>query len=260
MGNKQARADKKETAGQGVEQNLQREQKESLPSKEIRTLAKKTPFTTKEVSDLFKIFKSLAAQTPSQPDVILKSQFQGALEEAGINVKDNTRLIGLFTAFDKNESGTINFREYVLGMSACSKGTAREKISLSFQVYDVDNSGKITQEEMVRVLTSVAKYEKGAKGESLDPEVIKKFVAEVFEKYDQRKNNVLTYDEYMRAVMNHPDLVEYRSDITLLGTEESEASEAKKAFDQWVEQGVKAGFLKAEEKDGATIYSVIEPS
>ncbi len=49
--------------------------------------------------------------------------------------------------------------EYVLGLSAASKGTVREIISLSFQVYDVDGTGKIDRDEMVKIPMSVADHE-----------------------------------------------------------------------------------------------------
>ncbi len=47
----------------------------------------------------------------------------------------------------------------MLGLSAASKGTVREKISLSFQVYDVDGTSKIDRDEMVKILMSVADHE-----------------------------------------------------------------------------------------------------
>eukprot|EP00466_Bigelowiella_natans_P005495 jgi/Bigna1/90600/estExt_fgenesh1_pg.C_740039 len=180
----------------------------------VDDLSHKTSFTTKEVSDLFKVFKSLAMLTPSKPTVILQSQFKSALEEAGITIENDAYLKGLFAAFDRNETGTIDFREYVLGMSAASRGTAREKIGLSFQVYDEDNTGRIKQEEMVNILCAVADHESRVQGmkSTVDKEAIARFVEKVFVKYDAKKNGVLTFDEYVRAVMNHPDLVEFKSD------------------------------------------------
>ena len=41
----------------------------------------------------------------------------------------------------------------MLGLNALSKGSAREKLQLSFVAYDVDNSGKVTRAELERVLT-----------------------------------------------------------------------------------------------------------
>ncbi len=59
------------------------------------------------------IASSAAAQrthAPTTPPVILKSQFKSALAEAGIDIDNNVYLGSLFNAFDRNETGNIDFR------------------------------------------------------------------------------------------------------------------------------------------------------
>ena len=82
------------------------------------------------------------------------------------------------------------------------------------------------------------------------------FVDQVFTRYDRRKNGVLSYDEYMRAVTNIPDLAEFKSDFTILG--DAKAAAAKPAGsgataridysgitqEEWRRIGLQKGWLK----------------
>jgi len=58
----------------------------------------------------------------------------------------------LFRVFDHNQSGNINFKEFILGMSVITRGSAVEKFKLSFDIYDVDGSGSIDKSEMREVI------------------------------------------------------------------------------------------------------------
>ena len=112
---------------------------------------KQEKFTTAEISQLHAHFRRLAASSPDHPNQITKEQFAEALALAGITAALHPRL---FAAFDASHSQTLDFREYILGLGMLSRGTKREKLQLSFQVYDVDRSGAISKAEMVEVLGS----------------------------------------------------------------------------------------------------------
>lgn len=57
----------------------------------------------------------------------------------------------LFSLYDKNGSGKIDFREYIVGLSLVSASTNDDTIQLAFQLFDGDSKGHVTQEEF-RVL------------------------------------------------------------------------------------------------------------
>ena len=61
-----------------------------------------------------------------------------------------TRMIAIF---DEDGGGTVDFQEFVSGLSAfSSKGNKEEKLRFAFKVYDIDRDGYISNGELFIVL------------------------------------------------------------------------------------------------------------
>ncbi|TPX76842.1 hypothetical protein CcCBS67573_g01912 [Chytriomyces confervae] len=58
----------------------------------------------------------------------------------------------LFDAFDLDRNKTIDFREFIQGLSVFMKGSAEEKMELSFRLYDIDHSGSIEPKELINIM------------------------------------------------------------------------------------------------------------
>ena len=149
-------------------------------------------FSTAEVSQLHEHFHRLAAASPN-PTKITRDQFAEALSLAGISTDSNPLL---FSAFDTSSSNDLDFREYIIGLGMLSRGTRKEKLLLSFQVYDVDRSGSISKAEMIDVLTKSRVATNASQ-----------FVEELYALCDVTGNGKLTYVEYLRAALKHPMLL-----------------------------------------------------
>lgn len=50
------------------------------------------------------------------------------------------------------QDGVVDFREYVIAISMLIKGSAVEKLRWSFQLYDKDQDGAITRQEMLEIM------------------------------------------------------------------------------------------------------------
>ncbi|CAM9646175.1 unnamed protein product, partial [Sphacelaria rigidula] len=68
---------------------------------------------------------------------------------------DTEILDRLFSMFDKTGNDQINYKEFVAGLAPLCHGTVEEKLVFSFELCDMDDTGKIRQEEMEQVLTSI---------------------------------------------------------------------------------------------------------
>ncbi|KAJ8372200.1 hypothetical protein AAFF_G00293750 [Aldrovandia affinis] len=79
------------------------------------------------------------------------------IEEFSRNLKIpiSPPLEALFSLFDRDGDGTIDFREYVIGVTVlCQPANTEETIQMAFQLFDADDDQKITQEEFSSVLRS----------------------------------------------------------------------------------------------------------
>merc|ERR1711915_692898 len=95
----------------------------------------------------------------------------------------------VFRTFDTNNSGTIDFREFMLALHVTSSGTPEEKLTWAFRMYDVDGSGSIDFGEMKRIVSAV--YEMiGAYGDLNKAH-------ELLSKMDQNSDGLVSQDEFI---------------------------------------------------------------
>mmetsp|Transcript_9167 Transcript_9167/g.21745 ORF Transcript_9167/g.21745 Transcript_9167/m.21745 type:complete len:205 (-) Transcript_9167:297-911(-) len=166
-------------------------------------------FTRDELLDLQKQFLRLAHTTGDNENTITKEQFQEALHIVKVEESDKELLNRLFVMFDDTGDGQINFKEFVCGVSTILRGTLEEKLTFSFHLYDVDNSGKVSPDEMRSVLHSMNNTISYFGDEKAKDDEVDKLVTEVFEEFDANKDGELSFAEYMHAVAAHPTLVSF---------------------------------------------------
>merc|ERR1711915_159682 len=106
----------------------------------------------------------------------------------------------IFRTFDTNNSGTIDFREFMLALHVTSSGTPEEKLTWAFRMYDVDGSGSIDFSEMKRIVSAV--YEMiGAYGDLNKAH-------ELFSKMDQNSDGLVSQDEFIAIIKQDKSLLD----------------------------------------------------
>lgn len=66
------------------------------------------------------------------------------------------------------QDGVVDFREYVMAISMLIEGSAVEKLSWSFKLYDKDRDGGITRQEMLEIMQACVRlllYKRGKHAE-----------------------------------------------------------------------------------------------
>ena len=61
-----------------------------------------------------------------------------------------------FSAFDQDDSGTIDFNEFLIAFSITSKGKLEDRLNWAFNYYDLDNNNYIDSKELRKVLNVIS--------------------------------------------------------------------------------------------------------
>jgi len=59
----------------------------------------------------------------------------------------------VFRTFDSDNSGKIDFKEFLLAINITSAGKPEQKLEWAFQMYDVNGDGTIEPSEMCEIIT-----------------------------------------------------------------------------------------------------------
>uniref|UniRef100_A0A8D0G5F5 Lysophosphatidylcholine acyltransferase 2 n=1 Tax=Sphenodon punctatus TaxID=8508 RepID=A0A8D0G5F5_SPHPU len=99
----------------------------------------------------------------------------------------------LFLLFDRNGDGTIDFREYVIGLSVlCNPANTEETIQMAFKLFDVDDDGSITEDEFGCIIRSSLGIP------DLD-------VSNLFKEIETDDSKKLSYAEFKDFALKHPE-------------------------------------------------------
>ncbi|KAM4744545.1 lysophosphatidylcholine acyltransferase 2 [Anableps anableps] len=105
----------------------------------------------------------------------------------------NPILAELFALFDRNGDGTIDFREYVIGVNIlCRPANTEDVLQMAFQLFDTDEDGKITLDEFNALLRS-------ALG------VADLNMAKLFKEIDADSSGFITFSEFQAFASSHPE-------------------------------------------------------
>ncbi|XP_045111751.1 Kv channel-interacting protein 2-like isoform X3 [Portunus trituberculatus] len=110
----------------------------------------------------------------------------------------------VFGTMDHDGSGTITFGDFIMGLSVLLKGTLQERINWIFNLYDINNDGYITKEELVDIVTSIYDLMGEQTSPAIDDGTPVDHVERIFEKLDLNKDGVVTMDEFMEYCSKQP--------------------------------------------------------
>ena len=107
-----------------------------------------------------------------------------------------------FQMCDKDGDKTVSFKEFVLAMDVEVNGTADEKAEWAFRLYDADETGAISKEDMREIIRAVSFSSPSKKGK------LDEFTEVFFKGVDYDKDGQITLEEFKRVLELCPAILE----------------------------------------------------
>ena len=115
---------------------------------------------------------------------------------AAFGVADSPELLRLFMLLDTDQSGGLEFRQYLLGLALLNENDSgrRGVIKLAFKAFDADDDGLLSEPELFGFL---------ARSGHSDVDV-----ARAFAEADKNRDGKLSFEEFLSYVESHEDVLE----------------------------------------------------
>ncbi|KAK8760740.1 hypothetical protein V5799_027993 [Amblyomma americanum] len=106
------------------------------------------------------------------------------------------------------QDGSIEFEEFIRALSVTSRGSLDEKLVWAFKLYDVDNDGFITRDEMYNIVDAIYQMLGNQTKESEQEESPQERVDKIFDQLDKNHDNRLTLEEFREGSKQDPKIVQ----------------------------------------------------
>ena len=114
----------------------------------------------------------------------------------------------VFGVFDIDRSGLIDFEKFIAALTVTSRGTVQEKSEWAFRLYDLNDDGMISEEEITTVVTAIYKVLEGQVQLPEDEMTPSMRVAKIFRAMNQDGDGLLSRDEFREGSERDPTIIE----------------------------------------------------
>jgi len=185
---------------------------EALSDDEITALEGSTRYNRDEIKGMHGDF---IGDYPK--GTINKEQFvQGYKKHPLIKSSSSKYFEKLFEAFDSDQSGEIEFSEYLIALSVLQFGTSEDKLRLIFEQFDTDKNGKITSQELVSMITAIYKLNnsrasiRSNRSSSFSINIdAKEKAREIMRKLDSDNNGTVSIAEFVSGCLADEELKQF---------------------------------------------------
>ncbi|GAB6033791.1 Kv channel-interacting protein 4 [Chamberlinius hualienensis] len=178
----------------------------------LDALCRLTKFSRKELQHMYRGFKQ---ECPS--GIVSEETFKGIYAQFFPQGDSSQYAHYVFKSFDHDQSGQLNFEDFVVALSVLSRGSLSEKLQWAFHLYDINGDGFITKDEMHNIVNSIYDLMGKCTEPVIEDATTREHVERVFERLDLNKDGVVTLEEFMDSLSKNEDIVKAMSmfDTTL---------------------------------------------
>eukprot|EP01084_Bolivina_argentea_P217958 369969_1 len=132
-----------------------------------------------------------------------------------LGMENKSQIEQIFTAFDDNKSGELDFNAIIYGISILHHGTNEDKIRLAFRSVCYDNMNRINNYDLRNIFKLLT-----AKHENVNDKEITTWVIQCFEKYDTQQKGYLDFTDFKQMIHRRPVLIQAFFSINFTNFEE----------------------------------------
>ena len=146
---------------------------------------------------------------------ISKSEFIELIANVVPNM--SSRSNELFTHFDEDGSGYLDFREFIIAMSVLSKGDFEDKLRICFYSYDITNTGYLLDDEFHMLIQNILDpYTKNLEN---DPKELQEITSKVHSKMlllSENYSGKVSFGDFLNGIKS--DMFLYNTLCEHIGT------------------------------------------
>ena len=175
-----------------------------IPPETLAQLRQCTAFTDVELGKWYKGFRK---DCPSGK--MTKKEFESIYNNFFKDGDASKFASHVFRTFDKNGDQSIDFREFICGLSITCHGRREDKLRWAFNMYDIDKSGTITEDELTEIIRAISNMmsagcEDGIMNEDDTPE---KLAERLFLQMDEDGDGEVTIEEFVTAAKGNATIL-----------------------------------------------------
>ncbi|KAK6195163.1 hypothetical protein SNE40_000643 [Patella caerulea] len=174
-----------------------------LTTSELNDLNACTKFEKKELQQWYRDFMK---DCPS--GVLKKEEFQNIYQQFFPHGNPSKFAGFVFNVFDYNKDGLITFTEFIRALSITSRGSLDEKLDWAFTLYDLDNDGYITKDEMIDIVDAIYSMVGNLLDLPKDEDTPEKRVNKIFDQMDLNHDGKLSKEEFREGSKCDPWIVQ----------------------------------------------------
>ncbi|XP_076440899.1 hippocalcin-like protein 1 [Babylonia areolata] len=179
--------------------------KSKLPDCQVRKLRRQVSFTEEEIRDWYKDF--VKSSSKGRDDLFLTEQEFVKVYNSVYPGESAEFARHVYRTFDLDHDGRVDFREFLIGLSFSGSSDLEKRLGWAFRVYDVDNSGYITIDEMRQIVQSVFRMMGpslvGGEAQSADS-----LAEEIFRQMDTDGDQRISWQEFHDGASKHPTVLQ----------------------------------------------------
>uniref|UniRef100_A0A8C6WH30 Si:ch211-245j22.3 n=1 Tax=Neogobius melanostomus TaxID=47308 RepID=A0A8C6WH30_9GOBI len=151
------------------------------------------------ITELYQWFRKFIYECPS--GLITLHEFQRHFCEGTGGRGSAEYAEEIFRTLDNNGDGVVDFREYAMAISLLTEGSAVEKLRWSFKLYDKDNDGAITRDEMLEIMKAVYKMSVAASLTPPNTLTAEECTNRIFLGLDKDNNAIISLEEFIEGAL-----------------------------------------------------------